>query len=74
MGAFVVRSAPEYRPGLRGMDAMQLEDHLYRTCVPGADPRRALCAFVKTGQRQPSVTRDPDETPNNAYRFNPGPR
>ena len=75
MSAFVVRSAPEYRAGLGGMDAMQLEDHLYRTCVPGADPRHALCAFVKTGQqRQPSVTRDPDETPNDAYRFNPGPR
>jgi 4-amino-4-deoxy-L-arabinose transferase-like glycosyltransferase len=74
MRAYVLRSAPEYRTGLDSMTALQLEDHFYRACVPGPDPTRALCAFVKTGQRQPSVTRDPDETPNSTYRFNPGPR
>ena len=74
MRAYVIRSAPKYDTRLDSMTALQLEDHLYRACVPGPDPARALCAFVKTGQREPSVTPDPDETPNSTYRFNPGPR
>jgi hypothetical protein len=72
--AYVNGSAPEYRPGLRSMTALRLGDELYRACVPAADPARALCLLVKTTQRPPGVTRDPDETPNSAYRLNPGPR
>ena len=71
---YVVTSAPEYSAGLRSIDAIQLEDDLYRSCVPGADPHRWLCLFVKTVQRPPGVVRDPDQTPNSPYRANPGPR
>jgi hypothetical protein len=71
---YVLVSAPEYRGGLTRMDAIQLEDDLYRSCVPGADPQRWLCLFVKTAQRPPSIVRDPDQTPNSALRMNPGPR
>jgi hypothetical protein len=74
MRAFVMHDAPQYRPGLSSMTALQLEDDLYRACVPGPDPARAFCAFVKTEKRQPSVTRDPDETPNRTYRLSPGAR
>jgi hypothetical protein len=71
---YVLGSAPEYRGGVTRIDAIQLEDDLYRSCVPGADPQRWLCLFVKTAQRPPGVVRDPDQTANSAYRVNPGPR
>jgi hypothetical protein len=71
---YVLGSAPEYRGGVTRMDAIQLEDDLYRSCVPGADPQHWLCLFVKTAQRPPGIVRDPDQTPNSAYRVNPGPR
>jgi hypothetical protein len=72
--AYVLADAPEYRSGLSSMDAIQLEEDLYRACVPGADPKRALCLFVKTSQTPPGVTRDPDQAPNSSYRLHAGPR
>ena len=66
--AYVLADAPEYRRGLTSMDAIRLEEDLYRACVPGDDPARALCLFVKTSQSPPGVTRDPDQAPNSAYR------
>jgi hypothetical protein len=72
--AYVLSQAPEYRAGIASMDAIQLEDDLFRSCVPSAEPDRWLCVFVKTSQSPPGVTRDTDETSNSAYRLNPGPR
>jgi len=69
---YVVRSSPEYREGLAGMDAMRVEDDLYRSCVPGPDPRRWLCLFVSTDQSPPGITEDPDRAPNAAYRMHGG--
>jgi hypothetical protein len=69
---YVLRSSPEYREGLTGIDAMRVEEDLYRSCVPGADPRRWLCLFVSTDQRPPGITEDPDRVGNAAYRMHGG--
>jgi hypothetical protein len=69
---YVERRAPEWRERLAGMDAMRVEEHLYRSCVPGPDPRRWLCLFVTTDQRPPGVTEDTDRAGNQAYRTHGG--
>ena len=69
---YVVRQAPEYRDGLAAMDAMRVEEDLYRSCVPGPDPRRWLCLFVTTDQSPPGITVDPDRAGNLAYRSHGG--
>lgn len=65
---FVHRSEPGYITGLTALDAIRVEHDLYRGCVPGPDPRRPLCLFVRTSVSPPAVTRDPDRVPNGAYR------
>jgi hypothetical protein len=70
--AYVVRQAPEYRPGLASIDAMRVEEDLYRSCVPGPDPDRWMCLFVTTDQHPPGVTEDHDQAPNSAYRMHGG--
>jgi hypothetical protein len=51
---------------------MRLEDDLYRTCVPGRDPKRWLCLYVNTRQRPAGVTLDGDRTPNSDLRVHGG--
>ncbi|HVL95834.1 MAG TPA: hypothetical protein VM266_08235 [Solirubrobacteraceae bacterium] len=65
---YVAAQAADYRGRLREADTLRLEADVYRTCVPGPDPKRWLCLFVETDQEPPGVTRDPDSTPNSAYR------
>ena len=65
---YVVSQAPEYRAGIALLDPLRIEDDLYRTCVPGPDPKRWLCLFVNTGQRPAGVTLDHDRAPNSGYR------
>jgi hypothetical protein len=65
---YVVAQAPEYRAGIALADPVRIEDDLYRTCVPGRDPKRWLCLFVNTGQRPAGVTLDKDRSPNSNYR------
>jgi hypothetical protein len=69
---YVLQQAPEYRDGLPAVDAMRVEKDLYRSCVPGPDPRRWLCLFVTTDQRPPGITVDPDRAGNLAYRSHGG--
>ena len=69
---YVVGEAPDYRGGLASIDAMRVEEDLYRSCVPGPDPQRWLCLFVTTDQQPPGVTEDPDRAPNTAYRLHGG--
>jgi len=69
---FVLSDAPGYRDGLASIDAMRVEEDLYRSCVPGPDPQRWLCLFVTTDQRPPGVTEDPDRAPNAVYRLHGG--
>ena len=70
--AYVISRAPGYRPGLISIDAMRVEEHLYRSCVPGPDPKRWLCVFVTTDRHPPGVTEDPDRAPNAVYRMHGG--
>lgn len=72
MRAYVLSVAPRYRSGIASMDAIQLEDDLYRSCVPTEVADRWLCAFVRTSQDPPGVTRDTDETSNTGYRLQSG--
>jgi hypothetical protein len=69
---YVIAQEPGYRGGLAAIDAMRIEEDLYRSCVPGPDPRRWLCLFVSTDQSPPGVTADPDQAPNGAYRVHGG--
>jgi hypothetical protein len=65
---YVERQQPAYRRGLALLDTVRVEPDMYRSCVPGSDPKRPLCLFVRTSQSPPGVTRDPDRVPNTAYR------
>jgi hypothetical protein len=69
---YVEAQAPQYEDRLPEADTMRLEPGVYRTCVPGADPKRWLCLFVDTDQQPPGVTRDRDAAPNAAYQRHGG--
>lgn len=45
-------------------DSLRLDENLYRTCVPGRDPKRWLCLVVDAGRSPPVVKRDPSSEPN----------
>jgi len=62
--AYVAAHAPEWAPGLGELDARAYAPDVYRACVPGSDPRRALCLIVDTDRRPARVTRDPSMTPD----------
>ena len=62
--AYVAAHAPEWAPGLGELDARAYAPDVYRVCVPGSDPRRALCLIVDTDRRPARVTRDPSMTPD----------
>jgi hypothetical protein len=66
--SYVLLQAPTaYRRNADRADSWRLDDHLFRTCVPGPDPRRALCLFVDTSRSPPSLRRDPNPVPNWRY-------
>lgn len=46
---------------------LRVDADLYRTCVPGRDPRRWLCLIVETRQSPPHVTRDPNHESNASW-------
>jgi hypothetical protein len=61
----VLRQAPaQYRFNVHRMDTWQQGPDLYRSCVPGSDPRKAFCVIVMTDQSPPGVVIDPDQQPN----------
>lgn len=64
---YVDSQAREHREYLDAADTVRLSEDLFRTCVPGPDPRRPLCLFVETDQHPAGVTRDRDLTPNAGY-------
>ena len=69
---YVITQEPKYTPGIALADPMRVQDDLYRTCVPGPDPKRWLCLYVDTKQRPAGVTLDNDRTPNSALRVQGG--
>ena len=69
---YVEAQEPGFRAGLDSADALRIDEDLFRTCVPGDDPRKPLCLLVSTDQAPPGVRRDPDRTPNAGYRLGGG--
>ena len=64
---YVVSQEPRYREGLARIDSIRLEEDMYRTCVPGPDPKRWLCLFVQTDQHPAGIALDRDRAPNYVY-------
>jgi hypothetical protein len=52
---------------VRRADTLTIEEDLWRTCVPGPDPKRWLCLIVDTSQSPPGVTRDPNRESNTSW-------
>ena len=48
-------------------ETLQIEQHLWRTCVPGPDPKRWLCVIVDTSRRPATVRRDPNRESNTSW-------
>lgn len=65
---------PEYRPNIALLNTWHQSADLFRTCVPGPDPDRWLCLFIRTDVSPPSVRPDPDHQSNSrlAGPDNPG--
>ncbi|MGZ4268441.1 MAG: hypothetical protein ACXVFN_21370 [Solirubrobacteraceae bacterium] len=62
---FVLAHAPaRFRANVDRLDVWKQGPGLYRTCVPGPDPRRSFCVIVDTARRPLGITRDPDQRPN----------
>jgi hypothetical protein len=53
-----VSAPPEHRRRLAEADSIQLDEELFRTCVPGDDPDRWLCLYIDTSAHPATVTRD----------------
>jgi MFS family permease len=65
---YVAHHAPgEYRRNLARADTRRIDAELYRTCVPGRDPDRALCLFVDTSQSPPGLRVDPNRETNASF-------
>lgn len=45
-------------------DTLPVDEDLFRTCVPGGDPKRQLCLIVDTSRTPPLVKRDSSREPN----------
>ncbi len=74
---YILANAPaRFHRNIGHLDTWKQAPDLYRTCVPGPDPRRSFCVLVNTDQRPPGVVRDPDQRPNDtvAGPDNPGRR
>jgi hypothetical protein len=52
------------RAHVAAADTVQVDDDLYRTCVPELDPKRWLCLVVDTSHRPPRVRRDKSRESN----------
>jgi hypothetical protein len=66
-GYVLGQAPPEFRAQLARADTLRLEPDLYRTCIPGADPKRDLCLFVNTDQSPPGVRLDSNREPNGSF-------
>jgi len=52
---------------VHGADTLQIEEDLWRTCVPGPDPKRWLCLIVDTSSTPPGLRRDPNRQSNSSW-------
>ena len=58
------RAPAQFRDGVDGMTTLKMEDELYRTCVPGDDPKRWFCMYVSTESSPPGITVDRNRESN----------
>ena len=65
MQRYVAHPAPRPLPRHVALaDTVRMDADLFRTCVPGGQPDRALCLLVDTSQSPPGVTLDRSRAPN----------
>lgn len=62
-----VHAPREFRRGVDASTTVKMEDELFRTCVPGADPRRWYCVFVSTDTVPPKVVEDVSRESNDSF-------
>jgi hypothetical protein len=62
--AYVAAHAPEWAAGLDRVAVREYAPEVFRACVPGPDPTRALCLIVDTDRRPARVTRDDSMQPD----------
>ena len=62
--AYVMRQAPEWSGGLDRVAVREYAPEVFRACVPGPDPTKALCLLVDTDRRPARVTRDDSMLPD----------
>jgi hypothetical protein len=67
----LTEAPPAYRRNVSRANSLRLGANLYRTCVPGRDPRRALCLFVNTDQHPPGIRVDPNRERNESFSGQP---
>jgi hypothetical protein len=60
----LMRAPAQYRAHVALADTVRMDTDLFRTCVPGVRPERALCLFVDTSQSPPGMTLDHSRAPN----------
>lgn len=62
---YVAHQAPaEFRGNVDRATSVSYGADLYRTCVPGDRPDRALCLFVSTDESPPGIRLDPNRAQN----------
>jgi hypothetical protein len=57
----------QYERHLDEIDTIPFGGGLYRTCIPGDDPARPLCLFVRADLSPPDIREDPSRAPNQTY-------
>jgi hypothetical protein len=62
--SYVMQEAPEWADGLERIEIREYAPEVFRACVPGPDPRKALCLVVDTDRRPARVTRDDSMQPD----------
>ena len=63
----LAEAPPEYRRNVDRADALKIDADLYRTCVPGNDPKRSFCVIVNTDQNPPGIRRDRSRQTNQDF-------
>jgi hypothetical protein len=58
------RAPPEFQGHPEQATTLKLGEDLFRTCVPGPDPKRWFCVYVRTDTRPPGTTIDENRESN----------
>jgi hypothetical protein len=56
-----------FRRRIDVVSTVKMEDELFRTCVPGDDPKRWLCVFVSTDTAPPGLVEDESRESNASF-------